>query len=229
MRKLLLLLMMVSAPLLAQVTTNSRVSGVQGSGLINEAPNVLVQRNDGFAQLFCVYNTYTDSANYERGCIDWNASVNNMSFSTSAAGTGTQRNIIFNAGAVISFRAAGAAMYLMSASAITPATNGVQAIGSNTLGYKQLFIDYTNTGTVGAVTINKVAGRVNLAAAGTSLVVTNSTMTANAHCFLNADGAPGNIVAVQLYAVPAAGSLTINAVPAVTNQTAIDFFCVNAD
>lgn len=94
---------------------------------------------------------------------------------------------------------------------------------------KQIYVDYTNTGTVGAVTINKAAGRVNLAAAGTSLTVTDSLVTAASHCFLNADSAPGNVVAVQFYAIPAAGSFTVNAVPAVTNQTAIDFFCVNAD
>lgn len=93
----------------------------------------------------------------------------------------------------------------------------------------QLWVDYTNTATVGNVTINKAAGRVNMAALGATFTVTNSLVTAASHIFLNADGAPGNAVAVQLYAVPAAGSFTVNAVPAVTNQTAIDFFVVNAD
>ena len=112
---------------------------------------------------------------------------------------------------------------------ITFDANGTRNLGGPALGANALYMDYTNTATVGNVTINKGSGRVNLAAAGTTLTVTNSHVTAATHCFVNPDGAPGNAVAVLFYAVPAAGSFAINAVPAVTNQTAIDFFCVNAD
>jgi len=113
--------------------------------------------------------------------------------------------------------------------AVLPTANASGALGAAAIGWTKLYIDYTNTGTVGSVTINKAAGRVNLAAAGTTLTVTNSLVTANSHIFLNADSAPGNVVAVQFFAVAGAGSFTVNAVPAITNQTAIDFFVVNAD
>lgn len=91
----------------------------------------------------------------------------------------------------------------------------------------KLFVDDTNTATVGNVTINKCAGQVILGAAGTSLTLTNSLITATSHIFLNADSSPGNIVAVQLRATPSAGSAVITATPAVTNQTVIDFLVIN--
>lgn len=106
---------------------------------------------------------------------------------------------------------------------------GTADLGGVSVGFRKLYIDYTNTATVGAVTINKAAGRVNLGAGGTSLVLTNSFITAASHVVLQLSSAPGNAVAVMLIAVAGAGSVTITATPAVTNQTAIDFFVVNAD
>jgi hypothetical protein len=90
----------------------------------------------------------------------------------------------------------------------------------------QLFVDYTNTATVGAVTINKAAGRVNIAAAGTSVVVTNSLVTAASHVMvvMSTADATGRVTSV----VPAAGSFTINTV-ATTAQASFDFFIINAD
>lgn len=109
--------------------------------------------------------------------------------------------------------------------------NGVVDVGASNIGLKRAFADYTNTATVGNVTINKMSGRVNLGAGAANLTVTNSLITAASHIFLNPDSAPGNLVAVLFFAVPAGGggSFTVNAVPAVTNQTAIDFLVINAD
>ncbi|TAL13941.1 hypothetical protein EPN95_04610 [Patescibacteria group bacterium] len=92
---------------------------------------------------------------------------------------------------------------------------------------RKLFLDFTNTGTVGNVTMNKPSGRVNIAAAGTTFTVTNSFVTAASHVLLTFAGNPGN--SVVLYAVPAAGSFTVNVSAAITNQTAIDFVVLNAD
>lgn len=117
----------------------------------------------------------------------------------------------------------------ISGSAIGSGTDGATDLGSFTNHWKRLYIDYTNTGTVGAVTINKASGRVNLAAAGTTLTLTNSLITAASHIFLQESSAPGNAVAVSYSVVPAAGSAVITAVPAVTNQTSIDFLVINAD
>lgn len=124
---------------------------------------------------------------------------------------------------------AGTNYFYWTTTGFKAAANGAYDIGGAAAAFRRLYLDYTNTATVGDVTINKASGRVNLGAGGTTLILTNSLITAASHIFLNSDGAPGNVVAVQFYAVAAGGSCTINAVPAVTNQTAIDFVVVNAD
>lgn len=102
-------------------------------------------------------------------------------------------------------------------------------LGAANTGFGKLYLDFTNTGTVGNVTISKPSGRVNLAAAGTTLTLTNTLITANSHVFLQVSSAPGNAVAVSCVPVPAAGSAVITCTPAVTNQVSIDFLVVNAD
>ncbi|MGH8430418.1 MAG: hypothetical protein ACREUF_08450, partial [Solimonas sp.] len=94
-------------------------------------------------------------------------------------------------------------------------------------GWSKLYLAYENTATVGAVTINKAAGRVNIAAAGTSVVVTNSLVTAASKVF--AVISQNDTTAVIKNVVPAAGSFTITLNAATTAQTSIDFFVINAD
>ena len=110
---------------------------------------------------------------------------------------------------------------------IFPAVTGVFDLGAVNFWFKRLYIDFTNTGTVGAVTINKAAGRVNIAAAGTSVVVTNSLCTAAAHVFPNLATVDTTAKSAQI--TPAAGSFTITLNAAATAQVAVDFFIVNAD
>lgn len=155
---------------------------------------------------------------------------------TGVTALGRQATATGNYGIALGYQASAAANQCVigpsgtgATTSLIPGSNGACTLGTAAKSWKSLYLDYTNTATVGAVTINKASGRVNLAAAGTTFTVTNSLVTAASHVFLNADGAPGNVVAVQLYAVPGAGSFTVNAVPAVTNQTAIDFVVVNAD
>lgn len=105
--------------------------------------------------------------------------------------------------------------------------NGTIKDFSGSLKLTKLYADYTNTGTVGAVTINKASGRVNIAAAGTSVVVTNSFCTAAAHVFANVSTADNTAKSAQV--TPAAGSFTVTLNAAATGQVAIDFFIVNAD
>jgi len=102
----------------------------------------------------------------------------------------------------------------------------VSALGGASNLWARLYMDFTNTATVGAVTINKPTGRVNIAAAGTSVVVTNSRVTAASHVFavMSSADATGRVISV----VPAAGSFTINTV-AVTAQASFDFVVINAD
>ena len=60
-----------------------------------------------------------------------------------------------------------------------------QDFAAKVLSLTQLTSDFTNTAAVGAVTINKAAGRVNIAAAGTSVVVTNSFVAASSKVFVS--------------------------------------------
>ena len=114
----------------------------------------------------------------------------------------------------------------VSAVSFVPLTLGGGSLGSALLSWARLFIDFTNTAAVGAVTINKAAGRVNIAAAGTSIVVTNSLVTVNSHIMavMSTSDTTGRVISV----VPAAGSFTINTV-SVTAQASFDFFVISAD
>jgi hypothetical protein len=82
----------------------------------------------------------------------------------------------------------------------------------------------TAPATTGNQTINKAAGRVNIAAAGTTVVVTCSLVTANS--IIIAVAATADATARVTSVVPAAGSFTINTV-ATTAETAFNFFIVN--
>jgi hypothetical protein len=86
-------------------------------------------------------------------------------------------------------------------------------------------VPYTNTATVGAVTINEMSGRVNIAAAGTSVVVTNSLVATTSRIF--ATVSTNDTTAYIKNVVPAAGSFTIHLGAAATAQTAIDFVVFN--
>lgn len=108
----------------------------------------------------------------------------------------------------------------------TPGATGVSDLGSGTLGFKRLYVDYTNTATIGAVTINKASFRANIALGATSVVVTNSYVTAASKvlCMAAANDTTGRVTA----SVPAAGSVTIYSV-ATTANMAVDCLVVNAD
>jgi hypothetical protein len=63
--------------------------------LFRGSANTLEQRSGTNPQQHRLYNTYTDSSNYERFEISWGASL--LLFRTAAAGTGVIRNLIFGA------------------------------------------------------------------------------------------------------------------------------------
>lgn len=149
---------------------------------------------------------------------------------------GTASNVMFG-------RQANTGMYFPGTNQVSLACNGISwnysssaftfggstgtgVLGSTAAQWKQIYFDFTNTGTVGAVTINKASGRVNIAAAGTSVVVTNSLVTAASKVFVVCS--TNDTTARVNSVVPAAGSFTINT-PACTAQTSFDFFVVNVD
>lgn len=82
----------------------------------------------------------------------------------------------------------------------------------------------TTPGTTGAQTVNKATGRVNFAIGATSLVVTNSLVTANSiiHAVAATNDATGRVTSV----VAGAGSFTIYAI-APTAEMAVNFLVTN--
>lgn len=83
----------------------------------------------------------------------------------------------------------------------------------------------TPIGTLGAVTINKPAGTVNIAAAGTSVVVTNSTVDVNSIILVTTQTNDATCSVKNV--VPAAGSFTIRTTAACTGSTAFGFLVTN--
>jgi hypothetical protein len=123
---------------------------------------------------------------------------------------------------------AGATYYTFAGSQFYPYASGFVDLGSNAGGgWRNFFMDYTNTATIGAVTINKSAGRVNVAAAATSVVVTNSQCTAASLVF--AVAAQNDTTAQVKNVVAGVGSFTINLTAAATANCAINFFIVKTD
>lgn len=82
----------------------------------------------------------------------------------------------------------------------------------------------TAVGTTGNQTINKPIGRVNIAAAGTSVIVTNSLVTTNS--IIHAVAATADASARVTSVVAGTGEFTINTV-ATTAETAFNFIVVN--
>ena len=96
-----------------EATTSLQIST---SGFLFGGTNLLEQRNSTSAQTFRLYNTFTDSSNYERGFVRWSSNV--LEVGTEVAGTGTARNIR------ILTRAVGSHVALGSSSAIGFGING---------------------------------------------------------------------------------------------------------
>lgn len=75
-------------------------SGTPDTQILREQAKVISLR--GAAYGFRVYNSYTDSSNYERAVLDWVTASNTLTIGAQALGTGTLRSIAF-VGAGFSF------------------------------------------------------------------------------------------------------------------------------
>ena len=90
----------------------------------------------------------------------------------------------------------------------------------------------TASGTTGAQTINKACGRVNFAAAASSLVVTNSLVKARSSAtvgstvLLTVLGNDATMTSAR-YAISADGAFTIYPNAAPTGEVAVDFYVIN--
>ena len=180
-------------------------------------------KNGTNPQIVRVYNTFTDGSNYERFFIAANSS--NARIGHENAGTGTARSLEINMGGTSYWR-------WTTSGHFQPMTDNQVDIGAVATRVRDLFLskriymDYTNTGTIGNVTISKPTGRVNVTAAATTVVVTNTLVTAASHVFVVAsqNDATGRVLNV----VPAAGSFTINCTAPTANMS-VDFLVINAD
>ena len=83
----------------------------------------------------------------------------------------------------------------------------------------------TAGGTTGAQTINKTAGSVNFAALATSLVVTNSLVTANSVVLATVATNDATLTSIQV--VAGAGTFTLYANAAATAETRVNFIVIN--
>lgn len=109
---------------------------------------------------------------------------------------------------------------------IKPSVAGVPTLGRAGLGFKELFLDYTNTATVGNVTINKASGRAIVAASAANVVIACSLITANSHVMAwpSQNDATGRVTAV----VPTTGNITVYCTPPTANMS-VDFVVFGAD
>ena len=109
---------------------------------------------------------------------------------------------------------------------IKPSAAGVPTLGRAGLGFKELFLDYTNTATVGDVTINKASGRAIVAAGAANVVIACNLVTANSHVmgWASQNDANGRVTAV----VPTAGNITVHCTPPDANMS-VDFVVFGAD
>jgi hypothetical protein len=124
------------------------------------------------------------------------------------------------------FNAADTALSRLSAGVMGLGT-GATASFAGSLKLTQLFRDRTDTAaaTTGAQTINKAAGSVNFAAAATSLVVTNSLVTASStvHVYI----CTNDTTLKSVVAVSGSGSFTIHANAAANAETRVAFIVHN--
>ena len=107
------------------------------------------------------------------------------------------------------------------------ATFGASGTGSTTVTrVGSLTVLTTDTsGTPGNATINTLSGRAAFAAAGSTVVVTNSTVTATSKVFVSLRAGDATLDSVRV--TPAAGSFTVTGNAAATAITIFDFFVVN--
>jgi hypothetical protein len=159
------------------------------------------------------------------GAISLNYDFNNGYGLNFAAGNGT--NIVARAAINIATPSNTAGSESGDLTFLTQSGGTAMSEKMRITGAGGLTINATNTasGTTGNQTINKASGTVNIAAAGTTVTVTNSLVTASSivYAVIRTNDATATIKNV----VPAAGSFVINLGAAATAETSIGFFVIN--
>lgn len=195
------------------------VGGSQDLRWYRDIAGTSSQRNGINPQSSHMYNTFTDASNGEWFGQDWTATANTLTLGTFQNGTGAARRL----------RIVSAAAYIEIGSHLITTASGGYDLGASSNSWRRIYLDYTNTATVGAVTINKALCRVNMAAGSSTLTLTNNLVTANSAVTLQALNASGNAVAVEFFPTISAGQIIVNASPAVTNQTTVQVVILSTD
>ena len=184
---------------------------------------------------FRAYNG-TPSGTTEYAGGSWTANVFNLLVTTNG---GTAR--FMSLGAVgdtgVNLYVNGATRWGLSNSSdayvIYPTTTNAQDLGASSFILRSVYaaqhrtdLTITAAATTGDRTINKAAGTVNIAAAGTSVTVTSNLVTANSLVFavIRTNDSTATIKNV----VPGAGSFVITLTAAATAEVSIGFYVVNA-
>jgi len=103
--------------------------------------------------------------------------------------------------------------------------NGVSLYRTDSTGKSSYAATITTGGTTGNQTINKPTGTVNIAAAGTTVTVTNSLVSATSIVY--AVIRTGDATATIKNVVPSSGSFIINLAAAATSEVSIGFIVFN--
>lgn len=123
---------------------------------------------------------------------------------------------------------AGAFCPIIASTPGTPLTPSAVKLGKAGYGWGSFSLDYNITATVGAVTINKPCGRVNIAAGASSVVVTNALVSPNSIVIAQLAAIDATLTYVKAV-VPASGSFTITGNANATANCAVNFLVIGTD
>lgn len=114
--------------------------------------------------------------------------------------------------------------FLDSAGVLRPTLSEGMQLGKTAFGYSALFLGYLNSAGVGAQVINKSSGRSGIAAAGTTVVITNNKVTATSIVLVQLETVDATMK--SLIVTPGAGSFSVTGNAAATAQVQFSFLVV---
>ena len=149
-------------------------AGTADTMLRRQGANIIAQRNGTTAQEWQLYHTYTDASNYERVRITW--SSNRAYIITGAAGSGTNRDLVFGDSESGRWYIAGTVGNFLAESdnAYDFGSNGANRAKTAHLGTSMLIA--TSTTDWASLNIGGTAARVPLAISTTTAVTASSTL-----------------------------------------------------
>lgn len=212
-------------------TINSSATGANTDFLINRTQTgtgsgnqYLLDLQVGGTSKFNVDNNGTIASVgnfYLAGSINNSSTANNSRAVFQAAGTLIDRNIA-DGNTCLTINQSNTAS---TGKILATNFGGVEQLSISTAGKVSYITTKTPAGTTGSQTINNPTGTVNFAAAASSLVVTNSTVTTNSSIFCTIR--TNDATALIKNVVPAAGSFTITLNAAATAETSVGFLVIN--